>query len=389
MVAGFFIYNKYLPTMGAYDVIIIGGGLAGLTAALHLKKNGQSVLVLEKHQYPHHKVCGEYVSNEVLPYLEYLDVPLAPYHVAQIDTLQFSLVNGQSITTRLPLGGIGISRYAFDDLLYQKAKSEGVDFIFETVDQVLYENDAFEVTSNMGKGFASSVVLGAYGKRSGLDMHLKREFTQNKSTWLAVKAHYQYPDFTDNLVALHNFRGGYAGLSKTETGAVNFCYLTTYESFKQEKNIDGFNAHVVSQNPFLNRFLREGEPLFDVPLSIAQISFDKKKAIENHVLMCGDSAGLIHPLCGNGMAMAINSAKIAAERVSQFLNDRSYGRIQMEQEYQLAWNDAFRHRLWMGRRLQSLLLNPKMSKWALGAVGRAPWVLNEIIKSTHGNPMAI
>ena len=55
-----------------YDVIIIGGGLAGLTSAIHLSKANHSVLLIEKNEYPKHKVCGEYVSNEVLPYLDFL-----------------------------------------------------------------------------------------------------------------------------------------------------------------------------------------------------------------------------------------------------------------------------------------------------------------------------
>ncbi|RYG21970.1 MAG: FAD-dependent oxidoreductase, partial [Chitinophagaceae bacterium] len=56
------------------DVLIIGGGLAGLTAALHLQKGGLEVTLVEKNDFPSHKVCGEYISNEVLPYLKWLDV---------------------------------------------------------------------------------------------------------------------------------------------------------------------------------------------------------------------------------------------------------------------------------------------------------------------------
>lgn len=57
----------------SFNVIIVGGGLAGLASATHLSKKGLSVLLIEKHEYPKHKVCGEYISNEVLPYLNALD----------------------------------------------------------------------------------------------------------------------------------------------------------------------------------------------------------------------------------------------------------------------------------------------------------------------------
>ena len=98
-----------------YDVIIIGGGLAGLTAALHLTKENYHVLVLEKHRYPHHKVCGEYVSNEIKPYLQHLGISLSK-EVA-IDSLLISTVKGKSLEVKLPLGGMGISRYHLDLLL--------------------------------------------------------------------------------------------------------------------------------------------------------------------------------------------------------------------------------------------------------------------------------
>ena len=58
--------------MSLKHVIVVGGGLAGLTSALHLSRFGIRVTLVEKNSYPRHKVCGEYLSNEVLPYLRSL-----------------------------------------------------------------------------------------------------------------------------------------------------------------------------------------------------------------------------------------------------------------------------------------------------------------------------
>jgi len=279
-----------------YDVIIVGGGLAGLTAAIHLAKEKHSVLVLEKKTYPHHKVCGEYVSNEIVPYLQSLGVGISASGAVQIDNLMLSTTSGKSAQTKLPLGGIGISRYGFDMLLYKKALENEVQFRFESVVNVQYTHDSLQVITETDKTYTSQIAIGAYGKRSILDKQLQRDFIKQKSEWLGVKAHYELDSFPGSHVALHSFNGGYAGLSKTETGAVNFCYLTSYASFRKEKNVSNFNEKVVAKNPYLNDFLEKATPIFDEPLTIAQISFEQKKSVENHILMCGDTAGLIHPL---------------------------------------------------------------------------------------------
>lgn len=372
--------------MEHYDVIIIGGGLAGLTGAIQLIKQNYAVLVLEKERYPRHRVCGEYVSNEVRPYLKTLGIELEKVGAVAIDTLQLSTWSGKSVHTSLPLGGFGISRYALDHLLYEKAIALGVSFIFEEVTAVNFQNDAFSISTTSGSQMSSKVVLGAFGKRSNLDKHMNRGFIQKKSQWLGVKAHYKYDAFPNNRVALHNFKGGYGGLSKTETGDVNFCYLASYSSFKQEKDVERFNTNVVAQNPFLSTFLKDAEPIFEKPLTIAQVSFEPKSVVENHLLMCGDTAGLIHPLCGNGMAMAIHSAKIASEDIIEYLNGGK-SRVQMEKSYEDRWKNIFSHRLWAGRQLQSLLLNENLANWGVSAVARLPFLLRGIIKSTHGNPI--
>src|SRR5690606_34252476 len=109
-------------------------------------------------------------------------------------------------------------------------------------------------------------------KRSAIDHSLQREFIVNKSPWLAVKAHYR-GDFPSDLVALHNFPGGYCGVSKVENDLVNICYLVNYESFKLKKNISEHQKYILYQNPYLKKILENSEMLFETPLTISQISF--------------------------------------------------------------------------------------------------------------------
>ena len=370
------------------EIIIIGGGLAGLTAGIHLSKKGVSVVIIEKNDYPKHKVCGEYLSNEVLPYFEWLDLNLSSLNPVNINEIQLSTKKGSTIKTKLPLGGLGISRYELDFYLYKKALSNGCKILIEEVEKINFRNNKFSITTSNSTLLIADFVIGAYGKRSNIDVRLNRNFIQQKSPWLAVKGHY-FLNFPNDLVGLHNFNGGYCGVSKVENNVVNICYLTKYTSFKEHKNIHDFQNLVLRQNPHLNELFSNATLLFEKPLTISQISFAEKLQIENHILMVGDTAGLIHPLCGNGMAMAIHSAKLVSELIIDYTSDTIKTRMELEKQYEKNWSSNFEKRLKFGRILSKILLRPKLSEALIRIVIMFPFALRAIIKKTHGKPITI
>ncbi len=370
------------------EVLIIGGGLAGLTAAIHLSKIGLQVSVIEKNEFPKHKVCGEYISNEVLPYLNWLNLNIANLNPTNITQLEFSTASGKTIKSVLPLGGFGISRFALDEYLYKKALENGCKILQDNVENIQFEDNQFIVTTAKKTILKSEIVIGAFGKRSNIDQKLNRDFIQKKSYWLAVKAHYS-GDFPNNSVGLHNFKGGYCGVSKVEKDIINICYLADYETFKRFKNIEEYQKSVVSENPHLKVIFEKSKLLFEKPLTISQISFDKKQAVENHILMIGDTAGLIHPLCGNGMAMAIHSAKIVSELVEKYYTNEIKSRNELEEKYIQEWNFNFKKRLKMGRLLSNLLQKQKLSAVLMRILIIFPFLLSKIIKKTHGTPITL
>ncbi|AWH86032.1 FAD-dependent oxidoreductase [Flavobacterium album] len=369
------------------DVLIVGGGLAGLTAGIHLSQKGLSVTIIERTSYPKHKVCGEYISNEVMPYLKWLGADVSFLNPVSISKFEFSSVTGHPVTAQLPLGGFGVSRYALDNYLCEKAKENGCKVILGEVKGVNFIDDKFYVESSDAI-YTSKIVLGAFGKRSNIDKEMNREFIQKKSPWLAVKGHYK-GEFPNDTVALHNFPGGYCGVSKVENDVVNVCYLADYETFKKYKNIEEFQLEVLYKNKNLKAILENSTPLFDKPLTISQVSFDKKLPVENHILMMGDTAGLIHPLCGNGMAMAIHSAKVASEFVSSYFDGTITSREELEKRYAGEWKKQFSQRLKTGRLLGSALHNKLLTRPLLHAVTSFPSLLPKIIKRTHGQPIDI
>ena len=371
-----------------YDIVIVGGGLAGLCNAIHLSKFDKKVLLIEKNNYPKHKVCGEYISNEVLPYLEFLNVNPFNFGAVKIDDFQLSTTKNKVITAKLPLGGFGISRYTLDFELYKKAKENGVEILQDQVININFKKDVFTVETKENNSFTSKICIGAFGKRSLLDIKFERDFIKKKSPYLGVKIHVK-GNFPKNKVALHNFKGGYCGVSKVENDVINLCYITNFSSFKKHKNITDFQENVVFKNTFLKEMFQNASPIWKQPLSISQISFEPKKPVENHIIMSGDAAGMIHPLCGNGMSMAIQSAQIASKLILNYLNDKLESRKQFEKLYITQWNKKFNWRLKAGHFIAMLFRKDKIAWFLLSILKRMPFLLPLIIKQTHGKPIKL
>ena len=371
-----------------YDLAIVGGGLAGLALSIQTAKAGYKVVLFEKENYPFHKVCGEYISLESWNFLQQLGVDLPSLNVSHIKRLQVSDIKGTFFEQPLPLGGFGISRYKLDHTLAQIAKQAGVVILEQTrVNDIRFSQELFNIESTKGI-FIAKVVAGSFGKRSNLDVKWKRLFIiakKNKlNNYIGVKYHIRY-NFPDDLIALHNFKKGYCGISKVEDDKYCLCYLTTADNLQSGNNdIRKMEQSILSANPHLKKIFSECEMLWKEPVTISQISFDKKNLVEDHVLMIGDAAGMITPLCGNGMSMAMHASKIVADEIIKFL-DRTISRETMERNYTDKWNKLFANRLKTGRMLQRLFDSQWLTTLMIRLGRSFPSLIRMLIKQTHGD----
>lgn len=366
------------------EVFVIGGGLAGLVTAIQLVKQNIPCVVIEKNFYPQHKVCGEYISNEVVPFLQSAQL-FDPHAYPQISQFQLSSTIGQSALLNLDLGGFGVSRHTLDHMLYKEACKHGVKFLLNTtVTNVLFNGHSFHIYTDKGEHEAA-IVVGAYGKRSTLDKLLNRSFMTKKSPYMAVKYHIR-TTHPDNLIALHNFDGGYCGISNVENGITNVCYLVRRDKVRAHKTIENFEDSVLRKNPLLDSIFNHCDHVFSKPLVINEISFATKGPVENHILMVGDSAGMITPLCGNGMAMAIHSAKIVSESIVAFHTSGSKNRLALEQQYARQWKKHFKQRLWKGRQIQQLFGSKVASSLAVQIAIHSRPFARFLVRQSHGSP---
>ncbi len=347
------------------------------------------MILFEKEQYPFHKVCGEYISYESWDFLQDLGVDLDALNVSHIKRVQVSAPNGKMLEQDLTLGGFGISRYVLDHTLALIARASGVTIEENTkVNDISFTGSEFSITTTL-KNYRSKIACGTFGKRSNIDVNWKRKFTTvNKSklnNYVAVKYHIR-ASFPPDCIGLHNFLNGYCGISKVEGDKYCLCYLTNAENLLHSKgSIPAMEKNVLMRNPHLKRIFTESEILYESPLTISRISFDKKKQVERNVLMIGDAAGMITPLCGNGMSMALHASKLAASQADLFLQQQ-ISRQQMEQEYKRLWQQQFAKRLRTGRLIQRFFGHTLLTNSFVAIAKSSPRFVNFIVRRTHGAP---
>ena len=367
-----------------YDCAIVGGGLAGLCLAIQLADQGFTVLVFEKNTYPFHKVCGEYISLESWDFLIKLGIPLADLALPRITELGISAENGFMLNAHLPLGGFGMSRYNLDHLLYLLAIQKKVRVVegCKVFDVNQKTEGTFHITTSFGL-FESFLVCGTFGKYSP---HFAKELQEKKMTgpnYIGVKYHIK-TTLDPKRIELHNFKNGYCGISKVDHETYCLCYLSDSENLqKSSASIKLLEEKILYKNPHLKKYFTQSEFVFEEPLVISNITFQKQGTYKNALFLAGDAAGSITPLCGNGMSMAMRASKILAELLTCDLNN-DLSREALIQAYEYAWNNQFQMRIKTAYYLQSLFGKKRLSYYSLRLLAKSPGLTKKIISLTHG-----
>jgi flavin-dependent dehydrogenase len=302
--------------------------------------------------------------------------------------------DGTAWETHLPGVAYGLSRKTLDAVLADCARQCGVEVreAAQVTGLTGSLEEGFELetrsTRQSSRAWARTVV-GASGKRSAMDRVLGSRFLRQRQPFVAIKAHFHGPRIPGRI-ELHALPGGYCGMSEIEEGGRVVCLLVHEETFQQRRGegsggLDEFVHWMMGQNVYLRSWLQWAERIHSRWITIAQVPFVPKPQLVNDVLMAGDAAGLIAPLAGNGIAMALEAGSMAACYLTRYLA----GQIpadKLRKAYPAAWRKTFHTRLVLGRVLQPLLLRPAAIALSLKLFNHFPALGQLLVNHTRGIP---
>lgn len=217
------------------DILIIGGGPAGSTAALFLSELGFDITLVEKKIFPREVLCGEFLSKEVTDIMKELKIynDFLSLNPNKIDSFCAIDDSGIELKSNLNFNAYALKRSIFDSFLLEKAKSRNIKVIQPAeVISVFRSNSVFsseviQEDDNKIK-IESKLVIGAYGKQNILDKKLDRNFVDKKSNLNGVKFHIPtnlLEEKFDDEIRIYVDKELYCGLNKINSDEVTVCFL--------------------------------------------------------------------------------------------------------------------------------------------------------------------
>lgn len=326
-----------------FDLIIVGAGPAGSTAALYARRHGLRILLLDRATFPRDKTCGDAISGQAMAILRELgllsDVAALPGgsvgHVvlgspdntqARIELPPIEIPQGDGDTAAVS-GGFVIRRQILDALLCAEAR-EAADEYLEgfAVQELLFEDGAAcgvrghwtppgSHATEEGE-FRGRMILGCDGFNSIVARTTGLYHHDSRHGLVALRCYYENVDGLDGQIELHFVREaspGYFWMFPLEEGRANIGIGMLHAAVKKQGvNLRDALARVIARPPFAERFAL-ARPLEKPVGWNLPVGSKRRPCSGDGFLLLGDAAGLIDPFTGEGISNAMYSARVAAE----------------------------------------------------------------------------
>ena len=305
--------------MSRYEVAIVGGGLAGSAAAITLAQAGRSVVLLEKESQAQHKVCGEFLSQEALLYLDALGLEVETLGAVPINYVRLAGRFGVS-EAPLPFASKALTRRTLDEELLRLAERAGATVLRgRRVLSLDREGEGWRLQLADETMVAANTAFLATGK---YDLRERPRPAGRQGDLIAFKMYWRLaPEQAAALeghVELNLYRNGYAGLMPVEDGVANLCCLVKRaEYLRLGARWEHLLEAMQRDCPHLKQRLKGATPLLAKPLAISSIPYGFMRERSDGTWVLGDQAAVIPSFTGDGMSIALHSGRLAAEMYLQ------------------------------------------------------------------------
>lgn len=312
-----------------YDVIIVGGGPAGSTAAMYLTRAGKNVALVDKASFPRDKTCGDAqgrraanIMKELGIYDEYVNLPGQKIYGLTLSSPNGTQVHMDVADRNGPAPGYVHKRAVYDNFLYQNALKMGAKKKSLQIKDVIVEDGfAKGVTGTNEKGeteeLVAKLVLGADGALSVVARKFGLADNPPQHNISALRIYYKNVKGITDRIEIHLVKSlipGYFWIFPLPGGEANVG-LGMIISDMQEKKINLKQAVLdeIKTNPLFKDRFAEAQAMEDVKGWTLPVASHRRKSYGNGFMLLGDAASLIDPLSGEGVGNAMISGKLAAE----------------------------------------------------------------------------